>query len=105
MIAPDLIDSAIDKVEVGDLVEPNATSVWHRNGSDKIPWQNVPKCYRNASTIPINVFDGELFFELTDMSRVIGINGDRVKVRNQSTGRTSVYRLIDVALLRKRNAP
>ncbi|MBE9011022.1 AAA family ATPase [Pseudanabaenaceae cyanobacterium LEGE 13415] len=103
-IAPDLIDTAIDRIDPGDLVLPNGTCVWHRNGSDKLPWQKVPKSYRNSKTIPIEVLERDLFFELTDVSRVIAINGDRVKVRNQKTGRNSVYLLKDVALLRKENA-
>jgi hypothetical protein len=102
-IAPDLIDNAIDRIEVGDLVEAKGTSVWHRSGSDKLPWQEVPKPYRSTPTIPINVLEGELFFDLTGVSRVIKIKDERVQVRNQSTGRNSVFRLADVSLLRKRN--
>lgn len=102
-----LIENAInppDTIEVGDLVLPNATSTWHRSkGSDKLPWQKVPKGYRDTKTVPVEVLDRELFFELTDISRVIGISGDRVKVRNQKTGRNSVFLLSDVALLRKQD--
>lgn len=99
-----LIENAIDMIEVGDLVTPNATSTWHSSGSDKLPWRDIPKPYTSSSkTIPVNAIEGKLFFELTDVSRVIAINGERIKVRNQKTGRNSVYQLADVSLLRKRN--
>ena len=96
------IDSITDRfVAVGDLVAPNATSVWHRSGSDKLPWRDVPPSYRRKATFSISNLEGDLFFELTDVSRVIAIKGDRVQVRNQLTGRTTTYRLIDVSLLKK----
>ncbi len=103
LIDPSLIDTAINRIEVGDIVTVKGISVWHRNGSDKLPWQKLPPRYRSASTVPIEVAERDLFFELMGESRVIKINGDRIQVRNQETGRNSTFRLSDVELLRKRH--
>lgn len=105
---PPVIDTELDRrsssdrvPEVGDYVLAKATSVLYRHQSDKLPWQKVDRKYRDKSMIPVEVIDEDLFFELIDRSKVLAIRGDRVTVRNQSTGRTSTFRLSDVSVLEK----
>lgn len=92
--------------QVGDLVVANSTAIWYRSGSDKVPWQQVPKQLRQASAIQLTSFGFDLFHELTQPSKVLALSQDRerVKVRNQQTGRTSILKTADVGVLRPANA-
>ncbi len=92
------------QVEVGDIVAIKGIATWHRNGSDKLPHQEVPKSKRQDMELPITCLSDRLFLELTEPSKVLSISkdGERVRVRNQNTGRNSVFRLTDVEVLHKR---
>ena len=82
----------------GDLVIINATATWYKRESDRLPYRDLPPSIRSQSAIPVNKLHGPIFHELIDISEVIGYNRDRtrVKVRNQQTGRTSVFNAGDV---------
>ena len=82
----------------GDIVVINATATWYKHGSDKLPYRDLPPSIRSQSAIPVNQLHGPIFHELIDISRVIEYNRDRsrVKVRNQRTGRTSVFNAGDI---------
>lgn len=87
--------------EVGDIVIANGSATLYRASSDKLPWQAVPRQLRNKSEIPVKSLDTELFHELTAPSKVLTISkdGKRVKVRNQETGRTTVFKVSDLNVL------
>ncbi|MGG6295248.1 hypothetical protein ACQ4M4_12735 [Leptolyngbya sp. AN02str] len=90
---PALSTQAQPPPEVGDLVLISTSAVWIRNGSDKLPWEQVPKKYRSEPEVPINLLNDGLMIELTNPSKVLSISkdGKRVKVRQQQTARTSVF--------------
>jgi hypothetical protein len=98
-------ERAIDKVQVGDLVIANGTALWFSRGSDKLPSRELRPSQKDQNVLPINELPEKLFFELIDKSKVLkfskGRSGDRVHIRNQQTGRTSVFRLSDVKVLQK----
>jgi hypothetical protein len=104
----ELIDNVITSpiLQVGDTVIMNANAVWLRAGSDKLPWREIPPSQKDKSAILVTVLPIDLFSELIGPSKVLEFSqsGTRVKVRNQETGRTSVFRLEDVQLLRRGNA-
>jgi hypothetical protein len=88
-------------VEEGDLVIIDGTATWFKYQSDKISYSKLPKKYKDSSLLPINELPEDLFFELTDVSKVLSMKSDRVRVRNQKTGRTSVFKISDVRVLEK----
>jgi AAA domain len=91
--------------EIGDLVIANGTATWFCSGSDKLPARELRPSQKEQTVLPINELPDRLFFELIEPSRVLEISlrrgGKRVKVRNQQTGRTSVFKLSDVKVLHK----
>lgn len=89
--------------QVGDLVIIAASAKWMRSGSDKLPWQDIPKNYRQEAEIPLNAMGDQLFQEFMKEQRVISIHHTKqqVKVRNQDTGRNSVFSINDVSVLRR----
>ncbi|NJN87516.1 MAG: hypothetical protein HC881_15925, partial [Leptolyngbyaceae cyanobacterium SL_7_1] len=87
----ELTTCAAENLSIGDTVLVLSSANWLKNGSDKLPWEQVPKSRRGDSAIPINTLSEALFHELQQPSRVLGIRGDRVRVRNQTTGRNSVF--------------
>ncbi|MBE9179126.1 AAA family ATPase [Oculatella sp. LEGE 06141] len=88
---------------VGDLVIAIGSATWLRSGSDKLPWKEVPKSKRSDPQIPINCLGEPLFRELMDGGKIIDVSRDRerVKVRNQQTGRTSIFPATDVRVLKR----
>lgn len=90
-------------LQAGDIVIANANATWHRSGSDKLPWREVAPSFKQADQIPLDRMSQSLFEEMIAPSRVIYVlrGGDRVKVRNQTTGRTSVFAKNDVQVLRR----
>lgn len=93
-------------LQVGDIVIANATATWHRSGSDKLPWREVRSSDKQAAQIQINNVTATLFEELIGPSKVLEFSrdGERVKVRNQTTGRTSIFSASDVRILKKGEA-
>lgn len=87
---------------VGSIVLVNASAIWFKTGSDKLPWQEVPPSEKGKPEIAIQTLSSVLFQELLGESRVISLSkdGSRVKVRQQTTGRNSVFRLEDVQILK-----
>lgn len=92
-------------IQTGDIAIANATATWYRNGSDKLPWREVRPSDKQAAQIQISNLTSTLFEELIAPSKVLEFSrdGDRVKVRNQTTGRTSVFGINDVQVLRRAN--
>jgi hypothetical protein len=74
-----------------------ASATWFRYKSDKLPYRE----YKGKNFVPINTLSEPLFFELIEPSKVLEIKSDRVRVRHQKTGRTSVFYLKDVSVLEK----
>ncbi len=66
---------------VGDIVIANGSATWIRSGSDKLPWQQVPKRVRDDTQIPINLLADELFHELMQPSKVLSLSRDLAKVK------------------------
>lgn len=99
---PELIEN-VKAIAPGDFVLITGDANWIRAGSDRLPWQKVPKGYRSSPTIPVNVLELALFQELKDGGKVLELSrdGERVRVRNQETGRTSVFPAKDVRVLSK----
>lgn len=88
--------------EKGDRVTIDATATWFKAGSAALPWQKITKKQREAASIKVSsIEDSALFQELIAGGIVISISrdGQRVKVRNQSTGRTSVFNVENVWVL------
>ncbi|NET39781.1 MAG: hypothetical protein F6K19_48800, partial [Cyanothece sp. SIO1E1] len=87
--------------QVGDQVLVKGVATWIRTGSDKLPWKQVPKKMRNAAEVPIACLDEHLFHHLMNGGRVLSRSkdGERVKIRNPETGRTSVFPITDVVVL------
>ncbi len=101
MIAPPPIDNGDHSIAPGDIIIANTSATWFRAGSDKPPSKELPGSKKDASSIPIK-FVGEVFFdELRQPSRVLEIKGDRIRVRNQVTGRNSVFAINDVQIYHK----
>lgn len=92
---------AVDHPQVGDQVVVIGAGKWVRSGSDKLPWRDLPPSVKNLAEIPLNQMSTELFIELTDGGKVIELlpTKNRVKVRNQKTGRTSVFPVADVRVM------
>lgn len=92
-----------DEPDEGDIVIVEAIATWVGSGSDKLPWKDVPKPYRGRTEIPLNVLSDRLMIELTGPSKVLkrSPDGSRVKIRNQETGRTSVFPIEFVRVLRR----
>ncbi|PSB16046.1 hypothetical protein C7B65_22745 [Phormidesmis priestleyi ULC007] len=90
-------------VQVGDVVIPNTSATWSRRGSTRIDSKELPPSKKSALVIPINEMGSVMFDELRQPSRVVAILGDddRVKVRNQVTGRDSVFEINDVQIYAK----
>lgn len=90
---------------LGDLVVVLGIAQWIRRGSDKLPYKEVHKSLREAAEIPINTLSDRLFNELQEGGRVLSTSADdqRVKVRNQNTGRTSIFYSRDVRVLAQAN--
>jgi predicted transcriptional regulator len=84
---------------VGQAVLVTATATWHKNGSDKLPWFNVPRNLRGQKTISLGALSGELFNQLIGKSLVLSITNEKARVRNLETGRTSVFLLSDLRVL------
>jgi KaiC/GvpD/RAD55 family RecA-like ATPase len=86
---------------VNDIVIPFGTATWIRNGSDKLPWKEVPRSRRSDAEIPIEVLGSVLFHELQSPSKVLRVRNERATIRNQQTGRTSVFALKDLQMFRR----
>jgi P4 family phage/plasmid primase-like protien len=88
--------------QVGDTVLVMGAGKWIRHGSDKLPWQEVPKRWRSAPEIPLSALSDRLFLEIQDGGKVLSLSrdGQRVRVKNQATGRVSVLAVGDVRVLR-----
>ncbi|NDJ16799.1 AAA family ATPase [Myxacorys almedinensis] len=97
LIDPPAIDNNLTEVNVGDLVIASAKATWFRYKSDKLPYREI----KDKSFVEINALSEPLFFELIEPSKVLEVNGDRVRVRNQRTAKTSVFYLKDVSRLEK----
>ncbi|MBW4418326.1 MAG: AAA family ATPase [Myxacorys californica WJT36-NPBG1] len=97
LIDPPVIDNDLTEVNVGDIVIATSTATWFRYKSDKLPYREV----KDKSFVEINTLSEPLFFELIEPSKVLEIKTDRVRVRHQKTGRTSVFYLKDVSVLEK----
>lgn len=89
-------------IAAGDTVIIRGNAFWFQAGSDLLPQDQVPRQYRSAASIPISVLESSLFHALIEVSQVISISSDgqRVKVKSRS-GRTSVFRIEDAAVLPK----
>ncbi|OLP15608.1 hypothetical protein BST81_25370 [Leptolyngbya sp. 'hensonii'] len=88
---------------VGDLVTICGGGSWIRSGSDKLPWKELRPSLKELPQIPLNQLPDALFHELTGDSLIISLSRDRkrVKVRNQQTGRNSVFAINDVQVLKQ----
>lgn len=97
------VDQLISCPAVGDIIVPNANAKWLRSGSDKLPWKEVRPSDKQAPEIPIDLLTARLFDELCQPSKVLEVSrdGQKVKVRQQGTGRTSMFPLSDVCVLKK----
>ena len=102
---PTLYSTPPPQIAVGDTVLVNATAEWIRQGSDEIHWKAIPKPHRKVPRIPVNCFEGRLFMELTDLSRVLSLSEDglRAKVQNQQTERISVFEVQHLNILEKKD--
>jgi hypothetical protein len=102
-LLPSVTKSASNQPAVGDIIVANGTAKWVRSGSDKLPWREVRPSDKQAPEISIETVTAELFHELCQPSKVLELlkEGQRVKVRNQTTGRTSVFAVSDVCILKK----
>jgi len=94
------------EIAPGDFVVISASGSWIKAGSDRIEWNDIPHGFRDRETkeVPLSRFeDMELLQELTDRSLVIGISedGKRVRVRNCTTNRISVFGRGFVHLIKK----
>lgn len=89
-------------IQKGDRVIPHGSARWQKKQSQPLPPYLVPKGKKDASEINIGIFEGDLFMDLTSISRVLEISSDgkRVKVMS-SGGRRSVFPIEDVSLLEK----
>jgi DNA-binding MarR family transcriptional regulator len=107
LIDPPLIetgDQSINQlVDVGDIVIADTSATWSRRGSTKIASKELPPSKKTALVVPINEMGAVIFEELRQPSRVLAIFCDHeyVKVRNQVTGRDSVFGINDVQLYAK----
>ncbi len=92
-----------DQIEVGDTVVIHAAALWHQKGSDPLPWEAVPRSYRDAPEVPLSVLsDTNLFRDLISPSEVLSISqdGQRVRVRT-AKGRIGVFKAVEMNVLRK----
>lgn len=89
--------------EPGDVIVANGNARWVRRGSDSLPLREVRPGDKLASEIQIDTVTADLFHELCQPSLVLHLAGDgqRVRVRNQTTGRTSVFPVTDICILKK----
>ncbi len=87
-----ILGQAIAVIAVNDLVVAKATAIWHKAGSDKLNSRSLRPSQKDKATIPLMELPDEIFHELTAPCRVIEVNkaGDRLKLRNQKTGKTWV---------------
>lgn len=94
------------QVEIGDIVLIHGAAIWLRTGSDSLPWEALPKSYRNASEIPLAVVAPEIFIKLLEPSEVMFISqdGQRVRVRSPD-GRVSAFNISDVSVLYQKRKP
>lgn len=87
-------------IEIGDRVLINANGTWHKEGSDSLPKWERDRILGDRPFLPIAAFDGNmrLFLELIDFSTLKAFSQDRhrAKVRNDRTGRISVFRVTDL---------
>lgn len=94
----------ISEVQKGDpVVVMPGQAVLFRNGSQRLPKGAVSREFYGAKNIPLAAIEGAVFHELCDGGLVMGIShdGHRVKVRHQSTGRTSVFNRDGVKRIRE----
>lgn len=84
--------TVITVANVGDIVVAKSSARWHKTGSDKLNTRLLRPSQKDKATIPVLELPDEIFHELTAPCRVIEVNrtGDRLKLRNQQTGRTWV---------------
>ena len=97
-------DHSIDQLAaVGDIVIANTSATWSRRGSTKIDSKELPPSKKSALIVPINEMGSVMFEELRQPSKVLAILCDHeyVKVRNQVTGRDSVFGINDVQVYAK----
>lgn len=89
-------------IAIGDTVLIHGAATWLRTGSDGLPWEAVPKSYRDASEIPVTLLSPEIFIKLLEASEVMFISqdGQRVRVRSPG-GRVSAFKVSDVSVLCK----
>ncbi|MBW4471028.1 MAG: AAA family ATPase [Stenomitos rutilans HA7619-LM2] len=94
---------AVTTPQIGDIIVAKAHARWIRSGSDKLPWREVRPSDKQAAEIPIDLLTATLFEELIQPSKVLELTRDsqKVKVRQQTTGRTSVFPISDVCVLKK----
>ena len=97
-------DQPISHPSVGDIIVANGNARWIRSGSDKLPWKEVPPSLKKAAEFSIGLLTSTLFAELCQPSRVLELAKGRVKVRNQTTGRTSVFPVEHVCVLKASGA-
>lgn len=87
-----------DTLSTGELAVATEEAIWYRNGSDKLPSRDLPPSLKTVSSFQILKLPSDLLVELMGVSRVLEFNRDRtrVKLRNQETGRTSIFSTEDV---------
>ena len=90
------------QIQKGDRVIPQGKARWIRKGSQPLPKYLVPRGLSEAEEIAIGAIDGDLFHDLTSISRVIEVSADgqRIKVMS-ANGRKSVFPIEDVVLFQK----
>ncbi len=90
-------------ISVGDIVIANTSATWSRRESTKIDSKELPPSKKSALIVPINEMGSVMFEELRQPSKVLAILCDHeyVKVRNQVTGRDSVFGINDVQVYAK----
>lgn len=87
------------QIQKGDRVIPQGKARWIRKGSQPLPKYLIPKGLSEAEEIEIGAIDGDLFHDLTSISRVLELSADAQRIKVMSAGgRKSVFPIEDVVL-------
>jgi hypothetical protein len=100
--SPDIPEEFSTGVTKGDrVVVLPAVAKWFRRGSQSLPKGCFDRAFKGHQHIPLSAIEGDIFHELCDGGIVLSVSrdGERVKVRHQKTGRTSVFSVDGVQVL------
>ena len=90
-----------EPIHVGAVVIPTGDTIWHRRGSARLPKGSLPYGMGKEPLVSLAAMTATGMGALQGPSLVLSVSedGERIQVRHQESGRTSVFSVANTRVL------